>query len=99
MGWSCTKAAGDTMDRWSAVCRKATGSSNAFKVGPKKFFFEGDNVEHDDGSITGEVFAMVGESSARSVGKFHIGPGGEVLKAPSALKIVHALTAFAGGAS
>lgn len=99
MGWSCTKAAGDTMDRWSAVCRKATGSSNAFKVGPKKFFFEGDNIEHDDGSITGEVFRMGGGGLAYAYGKFHIGPNGEVLKAPEPLKKIHALAAGFGGAS
>jgi hypothetical protein len=83
MGWSCTKAVGDTLDRWSAVCRKATGSSNEFVVGGKHYFFEGDDIEHDsaemapgnddlDGGASGDVFEMVGDSSARKVGSYFI---------------------------
>lgn len=86
MGWSCTKAAGDTHDKWAAICRKSTGSSNAFEISGARYFYECDNVEHDDGAITGEVFRMVSESGAKKIGNYRIGGDGSVKKWPAALE-------------
>jgi hypothetical protein len=55
MGWSCTKAANDTMERLTDACILATGSQNRFESSGAFFFWEYDPVSHEDGRITGTV--------------------------------------------
>lgn len=59
MGWSCTKAASDVARKWSEACVASTGSSNTYKVGNERYFFEISNKEHADGAITGTIMRIV----------------------------------------
>ena len=85
MGWSCAKAAAETMDSWVDACVKQTGSQNVFAANGKRYFWEVSNREYRDGAITGTVFAFVGESEARQVGSFRIDGDGKVVRAPKGL--------------
>ena len=85
MGWSCTAKASDTERRISAWCRATTGSSNVFEHGGSRYFYEvGDETK--SGAIFGEVFKMVGDSSAVPVGSFNINPEGKFTHGPAAMK-------------
>ncbi len=56
MGWSCTRAAGDTMDRWIAKCRaQSGGSQNTYTSDGETYFWEVSRTEHNDGAITGTI--------------------------------------------
>lgn len=91
MGWSCAARASDTERRISAWCRATTGSSNVFEVGGSRYFYEvGDETK--SGAIVGEVFKMVGESSAEHACGFRIAPDGKFTHGPAAMK-----AAAAGG--
>jgi len=68
MGWSCTKAACNTMDRLSDWCAEhdndrpdGHGAENVF-LGTNKchYFWDHDGVEHNDGKITGKIHAFNG---------------------------------------
>jgi len=87
MGWSCRAEAGATMDAWVRACVAQTGSSNVFRRYGSTFFFECDNVEHDDGAITGAIFQMDGEDQAHEVSQFRIEGDGEVSSAPMFLRL------------
>jgi hypothetical protein len=76
MGWSCTKAASDAMERLTAQCVRATGSQNRFPSGVTLGFWEIDRVEYDDGRITGEWYEEVDFKYCVERGKFTISPGG-----------------------
>lgn len=77
MGWSCSVAASRTTDALSAYA-EARGFDGSNLVA-KDAFFEGDNVEHDDGAITGEVMRMNGSSA----GPARIGGDGVIEKMPA----------------
>jgi hypothetical protein len=82
MGWSCSREAGKTMDRWADACFKQTGSSNTYLHKGEKRFWEQSRTEHADGAITGKVFEFVGETSAVFVGSFRIEGNGDVTRGP-----------------
>jgi len=86
MGWSCAAAASDTMFRWEMACRATTGSQNVFEDGGFRYFWETSSTEHDDGSVTGTVWKMVGETTCRKAGTFRIDGDGRVVRAPAFLK-------------
>ncbi len=90
MGWSCRKEAGETMDAWSRACVAQTGESNRFVVRGVSYFFECDNVEHDDGAITGTLFRMTSPTECVEASQFRIGPEGQVERAPAFLRGVTA---------
>lgn len=83
MGWSCSDAAGKTMDRWVAKCRKETKQSNVFEVNRVRYFWEEDREEFEDGSIKGEVFMQLNADRCRSAGRFHIGGDGNMVSVTS----------------
>jgi hypothetical protein len=77
MGWSCTKAASQAMERLTAQCVRKTGSQNRFPITRTRLgFWEHDLVEYDDGHITGEWFMEVGPDRCCKGGDFIISPGG-----------------------
>ncbi len=84
MGWSCRADAAKTLDKVTAHCVKTTGTSNTWKgKDGLRYFYEGvQDVEHRDGAITGEIFQMVGDDSARQVATFRIEGNGSLSKAP-----------------
>lgn len=86
MGWSCSRAAGQVMDRWIAFCVKSTGSQNVYKNNGKEYFLEYSNEEYDDGAITGEVMQMFPNNMCRAVSKFRINGDGTIAQAPDVLK-------------
>jgi len=79
MGWSCTDKAMKTMDVVSTLFSSDEGS-NVFESGGKRYFYDTDGVEHDDGRITGEVYVFVGNglSKARLAGRFEIAADGVI---------------------
>lgn len=79
-GWSCSRAAGEVMDRWTRLCREQTGSQNTYEASTgATLFFEVSRTEHADGSITGTVYDMDGSRK----GSFRIDGDGTVAKYPS----------------
>lgn len=86
MGWSCAAAAGHTMDRMVAACRKENGSSNTFTAGGKTYFWETSRREHNDGAITGSVFVVTKPGWSRKSGSFRIDSDGKMVRGPAALR-------------
>ena len=82
MGWSCSAAAADTMDRWSKACVKQTGSQNVYLENGERFFWEYERKEHESGAITGELWRFVSEDKAVPAGRFRIEGNGKVTKGP-----------------
>lgn len=80
MGFSCTAAASDTMNRLTRACWAQTKSQNRFQVNGEFFFFEQDRTEHRDGSITGDIQKEVGNDRCRKVGNFKIDAAGVMVK-------------------
>lgn len=101
MGWSCRADAAHTMDAISRACVAQTGSSNTWRAEtgtdpryePQSFtgrqagthFWEVSRREHEDGRITGTVFAMLPDGYCRKVGSITISPDGTVTRAPKSL--------------
>ena len=88
MGWSCRAEAAETMDKWTKACVKGTGFSNTFKIGKVQFFWELDNVEQEDGAITGEVIRIISFGKCALEAAFRIEGDGRVSKAPKFLRDV-----------
>lgn len=78
MGYSNAVRAGWQLDTLSEVCYKSTKTSNTFKDGNTEYFFERNNNEHPDGSITGAIYEHVGDNKYRLAGSFRIEPDGTV---------------------
>jgi len=92
MGYSCTKAAGDTLDRLKELLspRSAGGPSNGFKLKDGREGFWEIGRENADGAITGSVFitSQPGVSSGwivepsgasfRKAGTFRVDPDGKI---------------------
>lgn len=76
MGWSCTRAASDAMERLTDRCVRATGSQNRFPSGGTFCFWEIDRATHDDGRITGFWVEEVDFERCVVRGVFTILPGG-----------------------
>ena len=79
MGWSCRADASRAMDLLELACRQFEGSSNVFHVGYSRFSWEIDCKEHEDGRITGEWFALIGDRHCEPRGQFTIVPDGSEL--------------------
>lgn len=75
MGWSHSADAGRTLNALEAYARAHFTSSNMVS---KTAFLELDNIEHEDGGITGEVMTMAGQS----LGNFQIGGNGRIERMP-----------------
>lgn len=86
MGWSCTRAAGDVLERWEEICRKQTETQNEFLVGSQRYFWEKSSTEHSDGAITGTIWKYVSDTRVRRSGTFRIEGSGQITRAPSCLK-------------
>lgn len=88
MGWSCRADASRTFRAWCDACAADTGSSNVYTVKGTKFFFECDNVEHDDGAITGDYFRMGAGTTCYTAGTFRIEPDGRVSRGDAWMRSV-----------
>jgi hypothetical protein len=85
MGYSCTAAASDVVDKWVEACVASTGSSNTWRQGKDEFFFEVGR-EQPDGAVTGSVYKAVSQNHCRRSGTFRVAPDGTVERAPAFLK-------------
>ena len=86
MGWSCSKAASEVMEKWEKACRDDTGSQNTYTVNGNRYFFEVSRREHHDGAITGTIQKFIGETHARIVSSFRIEGNGTITRGPKILK-------------
>lgn len=86
MGWSCSQVADNVLERWKERCIKDTGSSNVYKVGNKRYFYQLSQKEYCDGSITGTIYHWIDEKSCRKVGSFRINGNGTIARGPAILK-------------
>jgi hypothetical protein len=101
MGWSCSKAASDTLKALDAVCVASTNTSNTWKAPDgREYFYEMSRREHDDGAITGEVVELgapthcadphcrecFGARSGRKVGTFRVDGDGTLSRAPAVMR-------------
>lgn len=80
MGYSCSKAADDTLKNIQANFR-SRNSGNAFSDGKHEFFWE-IGRENGDGAITGKVWLSMSDTTARPAGGFRIEPDGTVTRFP-----------------
>lgn len=88
MGWSCRREAGIVMNTWTRACLAQTESSNVYIERDVRYFWELDNVGHDDGAITGSIqkcFEKDGKSLCVEVGAFRIEGDGRIARAPKFL--------------
>ena len=86
MGWSCSRLASMTMDRWTVACIASTGIQNVFVSKSTRYFWEASRKEHRDGSITGQIFRHVDPTHVRPSGSFRINGDGTIRRAPKFLK-------------
>lgn len=82
MGYSCTKAASDTLHDVLAIACEHDGCSNTWRdaKGVGHFFERG--RENADGAVTGRVHRFVGDTQARPIGSVRIDPDGTVKRWP-----------------
>jgi hypothetical protein len=80
MGYSCSKAADDTLKNIQASFR-VRNSGNAFSDGKHELFWE-IGRENTDGAITGKVWLSMSDTTARPAGSFRIDPDGTVVRFP-----------------
>lgn len=90
MGWSCSRDAGQTLERFSAACFRATGQTNVYQEQSKLYLAEVSSEEHRDGAITGETYLLKSNGLCSRLGQFRIEPDGQVSLGPAALKAVAA---------
>jgi hypothetical protein len=80
MGWSCTQAADDTIEKINSLVQSQC--PNVLKKYrdqlPGGFFEINRAKEHEDGSITGSVFKFVEGNKCSKVGSFKINPNGTI---------------------
>jgi hypothetical protein len=86
MGYSATKAAFDTLDKWTNACLKNSKSQNVWSLNGKTYFWENSRVEHDDGSIKGSIWKFVEDDKCKRCGTFRINGDGSIHHAPKFLK-------------
>jgi len=86
MGWSCTKEAGDVMNKIFKKSFNQSGIQGAYTYKGHWYNFDPDNIEHEDGSITGQIDKFIDfnpkseRMSARKVGTFKIDPHGRIIR-------------------
>src|SRR6266849_4054757 len=91
MGTSYSKAAGETLQKWTAACLISTKSQNTYVVKGQTYFWEHSRREHPDGAITGSIFRITelkadGRQMVRPAGAFRIDGDGKVKLAPKFLR-------------
>lgn len=88
MGWSCSKKAGDVLDKITDACYAKTGISNVYTSRGNKYFFEGSRKEHSDGAITGVIWKYTSETHVRKAGSFRINGDGTIARMPKGMREV-----------
>ena len=80
MGWSCTQAADDTIEKINSLVQSQCSNvkKNYQDQLPGGFFEINRAKEHEDGSITGSVYRCVGADKCSKVGSFKINPNGTI---------------------
>jgi hypothetical protein len=68
------------MDAWTKACVEFGGeqSQNVFRTAGKRYMWETDGKEHDDGAITGEILRFIDDTRAVITTRFRILPNGRV---------------------
>jgi len=79
MGWSCTRAASETMEKFEDWCRSQTGFQNTYNENGVQKFVDWSRKEFQDGSVVGEVWKMNGNKPS---GTIKIDPNGTIVKGP-----------------
>jgi hypothetical protein len=89
MGWSCSAAANRTLETIEAACEASREGkidenvSNVFYADGRRYFYELDRQEHDDGGITGDIIESPGDTdTCRKVGTFRIDGDGTLSRGP-----------------
>lgn len=81
MGWSCTKAAMDTLQKIErALCIGRI--QNVYRVRNTDYMIETSRVEHVDGAITGSIFNLT-DYTGKACNSFRIEEDGTVSRGPS----------------
>ena len=80
MGWSCTQAADNTIEKINSLVQSQclNVKKNYQDQLPGGFFEINRAKEHEDGSITGSVYRFVGADKCSKVGSFKINPNGTI---------------------
>jgi len=80
MGYSCTKAADDTLQGMMKFSR--AGESNTWRDDRGTKFFYEIGREHADGAITGSIMKFINSHQCIPAGNFRINPNGSVARFP-----------------
>lgn len=79
MGWSCSAAALKTLERTLKQFTDGETSTGYIATGGRYFVDGMQDVEHADGSITAQVWKIMGpKGSCKKVGGLHISPDGSI---------------------
>jgi len=79
MGWSCGDGAAEVLAGFRRGCAASTGFANEFEHNGMRYFFEIDDIEHEDGRVTAQVYEKQADGRAIDVSFFHLGPDGDIL--------------------
>jgi len=85
MGYSFTASAGATLRRIQDLCRAHTGSTNEWKYGGVRYFYEM-GKSHEDGHISGVIYGVTAAGMARMVGILVISPDGKLVRSAGGLR-------------
>lgn len=81
MGWSYSAVAGRVMDALTKACLASKNSQNTWKHSRGESFWEADRIEHEDGSVTGDVWDCKGRVGSVNRREFRIdGRTGEITR-------------------
>ncbi len=79
MGYSCTSAANEVLEKISDVCYKQTKSANSYIKGKNTYMWE-IGRENADGAITGTVSKFLPNGYVIKSGTFRIEPNGKITR-------------------
>lgn len=78
MGWSCTRAASNTLEAFMNRFRHQNSANTYTFDAGKTVYFHEIGREQRDGAITGVIFKFIGTDGAQQVGRFRIAPDGKI---------------------
>jgi hypothetical protein len=93
MGWSCSKAASDTLQPLWDYCVRSNNNGNTWRgPGGVEFFAETSRREYDDGAITGHIVELGpakpdGARYGRKVGSFRVNGDGTIARMPRVMRL------------
>jgi hypothetical protein len=79
MGWSCTREASRTMEKFEKWCLLQTGFQNVYNEKGVEKFVEWSREEFQDGSVEGKIISTIG---CKSLGRIKIHSNGSIVQGP-----------------